>query len=121
MSHIVEIHTQVRDPVAVAAACRRLGLPEPRHDRFRLFTAEAEGIGIELPGFRYPVVIDTTNGGLRFDNYNEAWGKQAELDKFLQAYSVERATLMARKQGHSVREEGLADGSIKLTIQVGAA
>jgi hypothetical protein len=29
MSHIVTIATEVRDPDAVAAACRRLGLPEP--------------------------------------------------------------------------------------------
>ena len=31
MSHIVTIRTEVRDPAAVAAACRRLGLPEPVH------------------------------------------------------------------------------------------
>ena len=29
MSHIVSIKTEVRDPTAVAAACQRLGLPEP--------------------------------------------------------------------------------------------
>ncbi|HSU67553.1 MAG TPA: hypothetical protein VLJ39_11820, partial [Tepidisphaeraceae bacterium] len=27
VSHIVTVKTEVRDPVAVAAACRRLGLP----------------------------------------------------------------------------------------------
>ncbi len=29
LSHIVQIQTEVRDPVAVTAACRRLGFPEP--------------------------------------------------------------------------------------------
>ena len=37
MSHIVSIQTEVRDPAAVAAACRRLGLPEPVHGTARLF------------------------------------------------------------------------------------
>jgi hypothetical protein len=85
-----------------------------------LFNADAKGLGVQLPGWSYPIVIDTIEGSLRFDNYNGAWGKQSELDKFLQAYAVEKATIEARKHGHSVREESLTDGSIKLTIQVGA-
>jgi len=59
ISHIVEIQSKLRDPVAVAAACR----------------------------------------------------------SFLQAYSVEKARLEARRAGHAVTEQALADGSIKLTIQ----
>jgi len=46
------------------------------------------------------------------------WGDQKELDKFLQAYSVEMARIEARKKGYTVTERPLADGSIKLTIQV---
>jgi hypothetical protein len=56
---------------------------------------------------------------VRFDNYNGAWGAQAELDKLLQAYAVEKARIEARRAGHSVTEQPLSDGSIKLTIQVG--
>ena len=42
---------------------------------------------------------------------------------FPQVYSVavEKAKLEARKKGHSVSEQKLTDGSIKLTIQVGGA
>jgi hypothetical protein len=47
------------------------------------------------------------------------WGAQQELDRFLQAYAVERTRIEARRQGHSVTEQPLADGSIKLTIHVG--
>ena len=47
------------------------------------------------------------------------WGEQRQLDAFLQAYTVEKARIEARKKGHSVTEQQLADGSIKLTIQVG--
>ena len=66
-------------------------------------------------------MIDTAAGQVEFDNYNEAWGKQAELDKLMQAYAVEKARLEARKAGHSVTERALADGSIKLTVAVGGA
>ena len=49
------------------------------------------------------------------------WGDQRELDRFLQAYACERAKIEARRQGHTVTEQPLADGSIKLTIQLGGA
>ncbi len=49
------------------------------------------------------------------------WGDQAELSRFLQAYAAEKTKIEARKKGHSVTEQTLADGSIKLTIQVGGA
>lgn len=35
--------------------------------------------------------------------------------------AVEKAKIEARKKGHSVTEQSLADGSIKLTVQVGGA
>jgi hypothetical protein len=44
MSHIVTIATEVRDPDAVAAACRRLGLPEPVHGTASLFESQATGL-----------------------------------------------------------------------------
>ena len=49
------------------------------------------------------------------------WGEQAQLDRFLQAYTVERAKLESRRKGHTCTEQQLADGSIKLTINVGGA
>ncbi|MGB7160769.1 MAG: hypothetical protein WBD40_22080 [Tepidisphaeraceae bacterium] len=119
MSHIVSIATRVRDPVALTAACRRLGLVEPIVGTVMLFAAEASGCIVQLPGWTYPVVIDTASGEVRYDNYGGAWGDQAHLDRLLQAYAAEKAKLEARRAGHSVIEQPLPDGSIKLTIQVG--
>jgi hypothetical protein len=121
MSHIVTVRTEVRDPTAIAAACRRLGLPEPVHGTADLFTAQATGLLVKLPDWLYPVVCDTSSGQVHYDNYNGAWGQQEQLDRFLQAYAVERACIEARKQGHCAFEEVLADGSIKLVIQLGGA
>src|SRR4051794_11470915 len=82
VSHIVSIKTEVRDPVAVAAACRRLGLPEPVQGTARLFEGQATGLLVRLPGWLYPVACDTATGELRFDNYNGSWGSQEHLDRF---------------------------------------
>lgn len=121
MSHIVEVKTEVRDPVAIAAACARLGLPPPTSGTFKLFSGSAAGVGVQLPGWRYSVVCDPATGQLRYDNYGGHWGDQARLDAFLQAYACEKAKLEARRHGHTVTEQTLADGSIKLTVQVGGA
>ena len=118
MSHIVQIHCEVRDPIAVQAACQRLGLATPVHGTARLFTSQATGLLVQLPGWRYPAVIDTAAGQVAFDNYGGRWGNKQELDRLLQAYAVEKSKIEARKKGHSVTEQQLADGSIKLTIQV---
>ena len=121
MSHIVQIQTQVRDPAAVSAACQRLKLAPPVQQTVRLFASTETGLTVQLPGWRYPVVCDVANGSLKYDDYGGRWGEQAELTRFLQAYVVEKARIEARKQGHSVTEQPLSDGSIKLTIQVGGA
>ncbi len=119
MSHIVTVKTEVRDATAVRAACQRLKLPEPTSGKVKLFSGEVNGLAVQLPDWRYPVVCETTSGQVKFDNYNGRWGDQQELDRFLQVYTVEKTKLEARRKGHSVTEQPLQDGSIKLTINVG--
>jgi hypothetical protein len=118
VSHIVEIKSQVRDPAAVQAACRRLGLAEPVHGAAELFSGQVTGWSVRLPNWHYPVVFNVDTGEAKFDNYGGAWGDQKELNRFLQAYAVEKARIEARKKGHSVTEQNLADGSIKLSIHI---
>ena len=118
MSHIVTIKTEVRDANAVRAACRRLSLAEPVQGTTKLFSGEVEGLAVQLPDWIYPVVCNPPTGQLHYDNFNGRWGDQSRLNQFLQAYAVEMTKIEARKKGHSVTETPLADGSIKLTIQV---
>jgi hypothetical protein len=121
MSHVVTIETKVRDRLAVDQACRRLGLPAAESGTFQLFSDTVSGLAVQLRGWRYPVVCALDSGELRLDNYMGRWGSQLELDRFLQMYAVEMARIEARKQGHTVTEQQLPDGSVKLTIQVGGA
>jgi hypothetical protein len=116
MSHIVSIQTKVRDPAAVAAACQRLGLAAPVQGTARLYSGDATGLLVQLPGWQYPVVIDPQTGEVRYDNFGGRWGEQAQLDRFLQMYAVEKAKLEARKKGYQVSEQAVQDGTIRLQI-----
>jgi len=121
MSHIVQVQTEVRDPVAIEAATDRLKLLKPIQGSFPMFAGIAVGWAVRLPRWRYPVVFDTTTGKVEFDNYEGRWGEPVELDRFLQAYAVEKTKIEARRKGYSVFEQSLVDGSVKLTLHVGGA
>ncbi|HVS38471.1 MAG TPA: hypothetical protein VMS17_23130 [Gemmataceae bacterium] len=116
MSHVVTIKTRVHDPAAVAAACARLNLPAPVQGKAKLYSGEAEGLLLQLPGWRYPAVIDAATGVVAYDNFAERWGEQKHLDRFLQLYAVEKTKLEARKRGCQVSEQSLQDGSVKIQI-----
>ena len=120
MSHIVTVKTEVKDEMAVRAACLRLKWAEPQYGKFKVYAVDRAGLGVTAPGWSYPIVCNLQTGAVDYDNYNGHWGEQARLDEFLQAYTVERAKLEAQKNGYSVYEEPLADGSIKLSITVEA-
>ena len=119
MSHLVTIKTEVRDVAAIRAACRRLNLAEPEQGTFKLFRGEATGVAVRLPDWVYPLVCDVATGHIRYDNFGGRWGDSQELDRFMQSYAVEKCRAEARKRGHAVTEQTLADGAIKLTVQVG--
>lgn len=122
MSHIVTIQTKVHDPAAVNAACQRIGLSAPVQGTAKLFSGDATGLLVRLPGWQYPAVIDTLTGAVRYDNYGGAWGDQQHLSRFLQLYAVEKAKIEARKKGYTVTEQALQDGSIKVQlIEAGGA
>jgi hypothetical protein len=118
MSHVVTIQTRVKDPAALAEACRRLGLPEPVNGKASLYAGEATGLVVQLPGWTYPVVFDAAGGGeARYDNFGGSWGEQKELDRLLQAYAIEKVRIEARRSGHAVTEQPLPDGSVKLIVR----
>ena len=121
MSHIVTVETEIRDARALGLACQRLGLSQPNHETAQLFSGQATGYCVRLPDWRYPVVCDVKSGRIRFDNFEGRWGELSELHRLMQAYACEKAKLEARRQGHTVTEQPLADGSIKLTVHVGDA
>lgn len=121
MSHTVSVQTEIRDPVAIRAACLRLQLPQPVEGQHQLFESTVRGWGIQLPRWRYPIVCQTESGELQYDNYNGRWGDPVELDRFKQGYAVEKTKLEAYQQGHSITERSCEDGSVELLVEIGGA
>ena len=121
MSHIVTIKTELRDRNAIAAACRRLKLDAPLDCTRRLYGGNtAFGLAVKLPGWTYPIVADTSTGHVAYDNFNGLWGKQSELNRFLQAYGTEKAKAELRNRGMQVTETTDRAGNIILTATGGA-
>ena len=81
-------------PPVAASSCLRRSLGTAQ-----LFSGEVSGLIVRLPDWTYPVVIDTTTGQVHYDNYDGAWGDQAQLDRFLQIYAVEKATDRGPQEG----------------------
>lgn len=73
MSHLVTIQTKLNDPIAITAACARLGLAPPVRGTAELFSGQATGLLVQLPGWQYPAVIDTSTGTVQFDNFEGNW------------------------------------------------
>jgi hypothetical protein len=106
LSHIVTVQTEMKNRESIQAACKRLGLDTPVIGKnHRLFSgATKDGLAVQLPDWRYPVVI-TDDGKAHYDNYNGSWGEQDQLDRFMQAYLVEESARQGRALGYIVSEE----------------
>ncbi len=67
------------------------------------------------------MVINTATGQAHYDNYGGHWGDERHLNRFLQAYAVERTRIEARKKSYITTEQTMADGSIVVEIEVGGS
>ncbi len=121
MSHVVTVEVEIRDLDAIKSVCRRLKLKEPVCGKTILYETEVEGVLVELTDWLYPIVCDLSTGKVRYDNYGGTWGDQKYLDRFVQTYTIEKASLEARKKGYWVSEQSLSDGSVRLTVNMGGA
>jgi len=120
MSHVVEIELQVKltDRKTLDAACKRLNLAAPEHRLVQLYSEKVEGLAVELPGWRYPIVVDLEKEKVKYDNFNGRWGQIEELTKLEQAYQTEHILKTARDSCMFSRIDEISqkDGSILLSF-----
>lgn len=91
----------------------------PTQTLVRLFDQIATGTGMQLPGWRFLLL----HYFLWFRpplSLKGLWGKTKELSRFKEAYTAEAAKLQACRQGSSVTATQLDDGTIQLTVGLGA-
>lgn len=116
MSHIVKITCQMRDVETLKKACIRRGLEEPVMGSHNMFSGRLHGLGVKLPGWSYPVVINPETGEVKYDNYGGRWGKDSELDLLAQAYEAEKTESWALENGFTVEQETLQDGEVRMLL-----
>jgi len=120
MSHTMNVQLELRDQDALLEACKRLNL-QVKQGRFKLYSSTEEGLGVFLPGWKYPVVIKQ-DGSVAYDNYDGNWGKVDELNKLKAYYGLEKAKMEARKKGYTVYESfNDRTQELELRIQIGGA
>ena len=116
MSHISTYTSQSTDESIVRRTCEFLKLKAPVRGRFMVYNTPAAGLGVQLRGWRFPLVINTETGDAKYDNYKGDWGDAKELDAFKQRYPLEAAKQAAEEKNMQYREVLLDDGAIALDV-----
>ena len=122
MSHFTTIQTQIKDIEALRAACAELNLP-------LLGNAEARAYGGRTEHGDFVIRLQGPYDIALHHQPDSTWHLSADLwdghverevgshfGRLLQLYGVHKASKEARKRGHSVRRQSLANGAIKLVI-----
>lgn len=120
MSHTVTCKVEMKNEEALRNAIDFLQLPTINNGLIgthQLYGGNtARGIGIKLPEWKHPVVVDLETGNAKYDNFEGRWGKQLELDRLVQRYSIERTRLESAVLGFNAAEEVLENGDVKLVM-----
>jgi hypothetical protein len=123
MSHITKRESSIIDPTGnlIKKACKAMGAKYLGIGKAELYSGSATGHRIELPDWRYPVVINETTGEITFDNYKGHWGDEKLLGQLKQQYGVAAVTAKAEAEHREYEVATLEDGSIACTVSLGGA
>lgn len=109
MSHTAQIAADYSHAGALAAAVEKLGGRLLGNGTHQLFDGPRTGVGIVLPGWKYPIVV-SDGGYLAFDDYGGSWGKLSDLDALHAEYSWALTEIAAQNLGWQT--ERTADGVV---------
>ena len=122
MSHFTTVTTQIKDIAALRSACKELGIDVLENAEARGYstnTSKGEYV-LRLKG-PYDVAINKQPDG-SYGLTTDWWDGHVEREvgtnygRLLQLYAVHKATIEARKRGHTVQRKSGKNGAIKLVI-----
>ncbi len=118
MSHTTTIKTELKNLEALKRVCQELNYKLKENDTVKLYMTTEKGTSIQLPNWIFPIVVCPENGTVKYDNHDENWGKQEELDKFTNYYGAETVVMSLEEQGIFVDIDRieLDNGDIELNI-----
>lgn len=104
-SHTTTVKVKLRPGSALEAAIRALGGTVLGVGQHKLFQGMCYGLGFNLPGWRYPLVLQE-DGTLQYDDYNGNWGNVQDIAKLEGVFAVEAAVEQAQQLGWMVERNG---------------
>ena len=131
MSHITVVATELRDPDAIKAVARALGIEIVENARVRFFLGHSAlcDLVFRLPGL-YDLGLKRNERGVYdfvcdqelLDNHcSRGEAGRAIIgqhgNRIKQEYAVQKAMATARRKGQSVVRQQLNDGSVRLVIR----
>jgi hypothetical protein len=86
MSHTVTIDIKMKNKEALVKAAESMNAEILGEGTHRLFGSSHQGLGIKLPKWNFPIVVDES-GTAFYDNYNGAWGNPADVARLADGYA----------------------------------
>lgn len=108
-SETIRVRVDYRDHEALARAVAALGGRVLGQGTHRLFAGAETGVGMELPGWQYPLVL-RADGTLAFDHHGGRWGRPSDLERLAAEYAAAAAMAAAADQGWYAERQ--SDGSV---------
>lgn len=120
MSHIVTGKSQMTDVEKLKQACEAEEAQFMGEGTHQMYGGQkATGIAFKPKGWKYPVVMNSETGELKYDNYGGSWGKPEKLRDLKQAYAETGIKkVVRRRMDRIVSRERLKDGKLKVRIKV---
>jgi hypothetical protein len=97
MSHTTKVQIEFLNLSALRSAVESMGGEWLGEMEVRLYSSREFGTAFKLSGWKFPCCI--TADGLKFDNYNGAWGDIRTLDTLKAEYALSVAQSAAEAQG----------------------
>lgn len=98
---------------------RNMGIKVEELKNYKMYDGTVlSGIGIYLPGWKYPAILTESNE-MVYDNYNNQWGHINELKKFETEYVAETQRDYLRMMGvHWEEEKNEVTGEIEMVVEI---
>ena len=123
MSHTATVKTELRSRQMIQRAAKAMKLECSVGDFTQTFyqgTPQKGDVLVKLPGWSYPVLINTKTAEVHFDNFNGIWGEAARLDDLIQEYSLLTAEDELQQfvlEGWTITRQKQPNGDVQLIIE----
>lgn len=105
MSNTCLVRVVVKNLVAVETVAKKHGHKLLGKGTHKLYAGPEQGLGIQMKGWKYPVVF-RDDGMVAFDDYHGQWGNKADIEALRGDYTLEAARLEADSLGWYAEAEG---------------